>query len=122
MQSLAVVITTAPNNHLTETAYQLISQAVTQGINVIGVFFYQAGVLNASEHLAIPSDEYPLLARWNTLSQQHQVPLYLCSTAAEKHGLLTDQENAKLLSEAFTIAGLGELVELHASADHVVQL
>ncbi|GLX80409.1 hypothetical protein tinsulaeT_37490 [Thalassotalea insulae] len=121
MKSLAVIITTAPNNHLTETAFQFISQSVDQGMNVIGVFFYQVGVLNASEHLVIPSDESPLLPRWQELSQTTNIPLYLCSTAAEKHGLLSES-NLELSHQAFTMAGLGELVELHSKADRVVQL
>ncbi len=124
MNKLAVIVTTAPTNHLTETAIQLIYNAVEQGIDVIGVFFYQAGVLNASKQLIIPSDEFPLHQRWCSLNKNANVPLYLCSTAAEKHGLIHDNANInlELISDAFTIAGLGELVTLHSKADRLVQL
>ncbi|WP_206485740.1 sulfurtransferase complex subunit TusD [Thalassotalea sp. G2M2-11] len=123
MDSLAVIVTTPPNHHFTETAFQFIEQAIEQEINVIGVFFYQAGVLNASAHLTIPNDEFPLLPRWQQLANSTNLPLYLCSTAAEKHGLIDEsQTQTKLIDSAFTMAGLGELVQLHTSAERVIQL
>ena len=124
MKKLAVMVTTPPNNHLTQTAYQVILKAISQNIEIIGVFFYQAGVLNASQYLTAPTDEFPLNKRWQALKSDHNIPLYLCSTAAEKHGLIDNKQpmNTDLIIDGFTISGLGELVELTLKADRVVQL
>lgn len=122
MKKLAVVVTTAPTCHLTQTAYQVINNANNNDTQVIGVFFYQSGVLNASKHLAIPSDEFSVMSKWTSLSNDHNIPLYLCSTAAEKFGLVNTANNTELINESFTISGLGELVQLTEKADRVVQL
>ena len=124
MKKLAVIITSPPISHFTQTAYQLIKDAISNETQLIGVFFYQSGVLNASKYLSIPNDEFPLQKEWQILSREHGVPYYLCSTAAEKHGLI-DTENplsTELILDGFIIAGLGELVELTLKADRVVQL
>jgi tRNA 2-thiouridine synthesizing protein D len=124
MKKMAIIITTPPTSHFTQTAFQLIKDALSQKIDLIGVFFYQSGVLNASQHLSIPNDEFPLHKKWQQLNKEHSVPFYLCSTAAEKHGLINEESpmNTDLMSNAFIIAGLGELVELTLKADRVVQL
>lgn len=122
--TLALVVTTPPNSNLTTTAINLVHAALNNGVKLIGVFFYQDGVLNAAKHLAIPSDEFQTLTQWQQLSSDYNVPLYLCITAAEKRGL-SDELNQHELSnidKAFTVSGLGELVELTNKAERVVQL
>jgi len=119
--TLAVIVTSSPIENLTVTAIKLITGALSHGISVIGVFFYQDGVINASKDIQIPSDEFQTLRAWRTLHQQYQVPLHLCITAGEKRGLVCEGENTNI-DEAFTISGLGELVELTSKADRVVQL
>ena len=88
------------------------------------MFFYQSGVLNASQFLSIPNDEFPLHKKWQQLYKEHSVPFYLCSTAAEKHGLMNSEEpiSTDLIADGFIVSGLGELVELTLNADRVVQL
>jgi len=122
VKSLAVVVTTPPSINLTVTALSYIEAAVDAGYNVIGVFFYQDGVLNASKHLSIPSDEFQTVNQWHKLSKDNKIPLHLCITAAEKRGLSDDTTQGSTISDAYTISGLGELVELTAKADRVVQL
>lgn len=121
MPNLAVIITSSPSDNLTATAIELIATALLQGIYVIGVFFYQDGVLNASTDIQIPSDEFQTLQAWRNLHQQHQIPLHLCITAGEKRGLVYEDKK-KNIDDIFTVSGLGELVELTAKADRVVQL
>ena len=122
--TLALVVTTPPNSNLTVTAINIVQAAINRNITVVGVFFYQDGVLNAAKHLSIPSDEYQTLSHWQQLNSEHNVPLYLCITAAEKRGLtdeLGNNENSNI-DKAFTVSGLGELVELTSKAERVVQL
>ncbi|SEL12109.1 tRNA 2-thiouridine synthesizing protein D [Colwellia chukchiensis] len=122
--TLALVVTTPPNSNLTTTAINLIKSALASGVEVIGVFFYQDGVLNAAKHLSIPSDEYQSLAHWQQLNHDHHIPLHLCITAAEKRGLSDEHgEHAQsTIAQSFTVSGLGELVELTSKAQRVVQL
>lgn len=122
--SLALVVTTPPNNNLTTTAINLVRAAINNGVSVIGVFFYQDGVLNAAKNLSIPSDEFQTLSQWQQLNSKYNVPLFLCITAAEKRGLTDELTNIELsnIHQAFTVSGLGELVELTSNADRVVQL
>lgn len=122
--TLALVVTTPPNSNLTTSAINLVHTAVENNVKVIGVFFYQDGVLNAAKHLSIPSDEFQTLARWQQLRNDFGVPLYLCITAAEKRGLSDElsRDDSSNIDTAFTVSGLGELVELTSNAERVVQL
>jgi len=121
---LALVVTTPPNSNLTTTAINLVKAALDSGVSIIGVFFYQDGVLNAAKYLSIPSDEFQTLAQWQQLNSEYNVPLYLCITAAEKRGLSDELNNheSSNIDSAFTVSGLGELVELTSNAERVVQL
>jgi len=132
MQSLAVMVTTPPHSNLTATAIDYIEYALKKGIEVVGVFFYQDGVLNASSHLSLPNDEYQTIKQWQRLNKGYNLPLYLCVTAAEKRGLtdeISDEIDDQIgnnkqtnINDAFILSGLGELVELSNKADRVVQL
>lgn len=117
-------MTTPPNSCLTQTSYQLITNAISKKIDLVGVFFYQSGVLNASKFLTMPNDEFPLQQKWKMLQSEYNVSLYLCSTAAEKHGLIDSENPMKndLIHKEFIVSGLGELVELTLKADRVLQL
>lgn len=124
MKKLAFVITTAPSSNLTATAINMITAALKNRIEVVGVFFYQSAVLNGCEHLAIPNDEYQTHKQWQQLHNDFNLPLHLCATAAEKHGLSDDINEQKItnINKAFTLSGLGELVELNVKADRLIQL
>jgi tRNA 2-thiouridine synthesizing protein D len=122
VQTLAIVVTTPPHSNLTFTAIDFIEAAIASNIKVIGVFFYQDGVLNASKHIALPSDEINVTQCWQQLSEAKNIPLHLCISAAEKRGLSDETEFGSNILPFFTVSGLGELVELTTLADRVVQL
>ncbi len=124
MKNIAFVITTPPNSNLTATAINIVTAALTMNMSVVGVFFYQDGVLNGSQHLALPNDEYQAHQQWQRLHHKYNIPLHLCATAAEKRGLSDDINDKQTTNvhEAFTLSGLGELVELNVKADRLVQL
>jgi tRNA 2-thiouridine synthesizing protein D len=124
VKKLAFVITTPPNSNLTATAINMVTAALKMKLNVVGVFFYQSGVLNGSQHLALPNDEYQANKQWQKLQLEYKIPLHLCATAAEKHGLSDDINDHKVsnINDAFTLSGLGELVELNVKADRLIQL
>lgn len=122
--TLALVVTTPPNSNLTATAINIVKAALANNIELVGVFFYQDGVLNCAKNLSLPNDEFQTLNQWQRLNSQFNVPLYLCITAAEKRGLTDELSNQTQgnIDQAFTVSGLGELVELTSKAARVVQL
>lgn len=124
VKKLAFIITTPPNSNLTTTAISLVTTALKMNIEVIGVFFYQSGVLNGSQHLALPNDEFQAHLQWQQLHKDHNLALHLCATAAEKHGLSDDINDRQTsnINDAFTLSGLGELVELSVKAEQLIQL
>ncbi len=122
MTKLAVIVTSSPLDNLTVTAINIITAALTQGVDVIGVFFYQNGVINANKNIEIPTDEFQCLNAWRQLHQHYNLPLHLCVTAGEKRGLLVADTDTENIDPAFTISGLGELVELANQADRILQL
>lgn len=129
MPSIAFMITSSPTDNLTVTALNLIQAAIEKNITIKGVFFYQAGVLNASRYINLPSDEYAVHTQWGSLANKYKLPLYLCATAAEKYGLLDslslkeiDDKLTSNIAQEFTVSGLSELVSLTLDADRVIQL
>ena len=120
MNKLAVIITTPPYSNLSVTAIDYIETALKAGVELVGVFFYQDGVLHANANIQIASDEFQALSHWQQLHQEYKLPLHLCITAAEKRGI-SDEKNTKNIHSIFTVSGLGELVELSTSADRMVQ-
>ena len=121
MKTLAVVVTTPPYSHLTITAIRYVEAALEAGINIIGVFFYQDGVMHANKDINIASDEYQAIIQWQKLHHQYLLPLHICVTAAEKRGISCDSIENEKINEAFTVSGLGELVELTTKASRLVQ-
>ncbi len=119
MNKLAVVVTTPPYSNLSVTALDYIETALKSGIELVGVFFYQDGVMHANQQVHIASDEFQCIKHWQALQQTFKLPLHLCITAAEKRGLSDEQANN--ISPIFTISGLSELVELVNKADRLVQ-
>ena len=121
MSVYTLVVTTPPHQNNTATVIEMAEAILTAGHQINGVFFYRDGVLNASTLISIPSDEFQASSAFVRLHHEHQVPLHLCITAGEKRGL-TDKDEMMNISSAFTISGLGEMVELTSAADKVVQL
>lgn len=121
MKTLAIVVTTPPYSPLTTTAIDYIKAAIKADINIIGVFFYQDGVMHANQHINIASDEYQAIQQWQQLHKDYQLPLHICVTAAEKRGIVCELINNDKINDAFTVSGLGELVELTSKASRLVQ-
>jgi len=113
-----VVITTPPYSNLSITALDYIETALKAGVDLVGVFFYQDGVMHANTNIQIASDEFQAISHWQRLHQTYKLPLHLCITAAEKRGMSEEAEN---IHSIFIVSGLGELVELSSMSDRMVQ-
>lgn len=121
MKTLAVLITTPPYSNLTITALNYIETALRCEVKIVGVFFYQDGVLNANSQIQLASDEFQTLKQWKKLHDEYQLPLHLCITAAEKRGMSDEHDSGQVIDDDFTISGLGELVSLVSDSDRLVQ-
>ena len=110
------------------TALRFIKSALARpDTDIKGVFFYQDAVLIGNQLSQPPRDEVNLLKAWQSLSQEHDIPLYLCIAAAVRRGILSEGEAQRYETESFNLApqfqleGLGTLVELMNSTCKVIQ-
>jgi len=121
VKKLAVLVTTSPYSNLSVTALDYVETALKNGIELVGVFFYQDGVMHANKNIQIANDEFQVIQHWQRLQHTYKTPLHLCITAAEKRGMSDDNDSADHIHSIFTVSGLGELVELSSIADRMVQ-
>ena len=122
-----LVTSTLADSQSCYSAYQFARATLANGHQLKGIFFYQSGVHNANALQTTLNDETNALHLWQQLHNEFATPLFLCVTAANKRGILSEQDaqDAGLtqsnLAPEFTIAGLGELVSLCNDSDRVVQ-
>jgi len=124
---IGVVISEGPYTHqAADTAYNFIKSALAKGHTVPRVFFYHDGV-NVSTRLSVPpQDERNIQQQWTALAKEHEIDLVVCIAAAQRRGLLDDNEakrqgkDASNIAEGFRISGLGQLIEMGIQSDRTV--
>lgn len=102
-------------NQSSRSALEFVKAAIENKHQVAGIFFYQQGVMHASNSTDIPSDELDTRQGFIQLKQKHNVELLVCVTAAEKRGTASDHH------PDFTIAGLAEMAGISGEVDRIVQ-
>jgi len=124
----SLVVSGAPyGSQSASSAYQFCAAALLAGHEVAGVFFYQEGVLNANQLVSPATDEINLPDFWAALATQHHFPLEVCVSASLRRGVIDSQEAAQLslaqfnLKSPFVLSGLGQLAELSARCDRLLQ-
>jgi tRNA 2-thiouridine synthesizing protein D len=109
-----------------DSAYRFIQAALDAEHDVLRVFFYCDGIYHALRHAAPPADETPPSMRWSNLAETHGIDLVVCVSAAQRRGLLTEEEARRQrktdndLADGFRISGLGQWVEAALEADRVI--
>ena len=128
MAVFALLVTHSPFDHQSAySAYRFCQACIENGHSVNGVFFYQQGVANSNRFQRGHSDEINLYQKWCMLHEQHQVPLQVCVTAANRRGIINQQDAQDLdidhynLTAPFEEVGLGDLMTLMNNADRTVQ-
>lgn len=108
-------------------AYRFACAVLEQGHTLSQVFFYQAGVHNASQLVQPATDEFNLQQAWVTLAHEQRLTLDVCVAAALRRGIC-DEHSAQQAGEAhwnlaapFSLSGLGSLAKAALTADRVVQ-
>lgn len=124
---LAVVVNEGPYTHqASDSAYQFTKAALAKGHEIFRVFFYHDGVNNGTRLTVPPQDERNIQKNWTELAEAHDLDLVVCIAAAQRRGIL-DEDEAKRqgkdthnIAPGFRISGLGQLIEAGIQADRLV--
>jgi sulfur relay (sulfurtransferase) complex TusBCD TusD component (DsrE family) len=113
-----VIVNSSPwGGSLGVTALRLVramlQPATAEGLRIAAVYFREEGVYHAVPGRITDSDTPALREAWLTLATQHELPLLLCSSAAQRR--LEDCP-----SGGFREAGLAVVLDLMRSCDRVV--
>ncbi len=122
-----IVVSEGPYTHqASDTAYNFVKAALAKGHEVARVFFYHDGV-NVGTRLSVPpQDDRQIQAQWTALAKEHDLDLVICIAAAQRRGLLDENEaerqgkDANNIAEGFRISGLGQLIEMGIQADRTI--
>lgn len=122
-----VVVNEGPYTHqASDSAYQFTKAALAKGHEVTRVFFYHDGVNNGTRLTVPPQDDRNIQQRWTALQKEHGLDLVLCIAAAQRRGILDENEakrqgkDADNVAEGFRISGLGQLIETGIQSDRLV--
>ena len=125
--NFTIIITAAPHSSQASiTAYRFTAAALQKGHKIERVYFYHDGVHNATDLSTPPQDEPDIIARWAKLAELHNLNLTVCTTAAQRRGILdaaTQQRNQKPANNihpAFRLGGLGKLIESAITSDRLI--
>lgn len=124
---IAIVVNEGPYTHqASDTAYRFAKAAIEKGHSIMRVFFYHDGVNNGTRLTVPPQDDRNLQELWSELGAAHNLDLVVCVAAAQRRGIL-DEDEAKRHSKevsniapGFRISGLGQLIEAGIEADRLV--
>jgi len=122
-----IVVNEGPYTHqASDSAYHFTKAALAKGHEIVRVFFYHDGVNNGTRLSVPPSDDRNIQQNWSGLAKEHELDLVLCIAAAQRRGILDENEakrqgkDADNMAEGFRISGLGQLIEAGIQADRLV--
>lgn len=123
----SIQINEGPYQHqASDSAYQFAKAALAKGHELFRVFFYHDGVNNATRLAIPPQDDRNITQLWTELQKEHNLDLVVCIAAAQRRGLIDEDEmkrqgkDANNIAEGFRISGLGQLIEAGIESDHLV--
>ena len=123
----AILVNEGPYTHqASDSAYNFAAAALKLGHEVIRVFFYHDGVNNGTRLTTPPQDDRHITNRWSELGQEHSLDLVVCVAAAQRRGIVDEDEqkrnskDANNIAEGFRISGLGQLIEAGIQADQLI--
>ena len=122
-----ILVNEGPYTHqASDSAYKFTKAALESGHEVFRVFFYHDGVNNGTRFAVPPQDDRNIGQRWSDLAVEHDLDLVICIAAAQRRGLLDENEakrqgkDGNNIAPGFRISGLGQLVEAGIQADRLV--
>ena len=122
-----ILINEGPYNHqASDSALQFVKAALEAGHEIFRVFFYHDGVNNATRLAVPPQDDRNITVQWQELQKAHDLDLVVCIAAAQRRGIMDEDEanrqgkDANNIAEGFRISGLGQLIEAGIQADRLL--
>lgn len=122
-----ILVNEGPYQHqASDTAYQFTKAALEKGHEVFRVFFYHDGVNNGTRLTTPPQDDRNITVRWAELAKAHDLDLVVCIAAAQRRGIVDEEEmkrqgkDADNIAPGFRISGLGQLIEAGIQSDRLV--
>jgi len=123
----SILINEGPYQHqASDSAYKFIEAALEAGHEIFRVFFYHDGVNNSTRYTVPPQDDRNIQVRWSELAAKHELDMVVCIAAAQRRGILDENEAQRQgkdgdnIAPGFRISGLGQLIEAGIQADRLV--
>jgi tRNA 2-thiouridine synthesizing protein D len=123
----AIMVNEGPYQHQSsDTAYNFAKAVLEKGHKIYRVFFYHDGVNNGTRLTTPPQDDRHITNRWTELATAHKLDMVLCVAAAQRRGIVDEDEmkrhgkDANNIAPGFRISGLGQLIEAGIQADRLV--
>lgn len=110
----------------TRRALRFAQAVIAQGHEIVRIFFYQDGVLTASNNLVVAQDQQDIAKQWQTFISEHKLDAVVCIAAALRRGILDQTEAQRYqraavnLAEGYQLSGLGQLHDGLQQADRVI--
>jgi len=124
---LSVLVNEGPYQHQSaDSAIQFTKAALEKGHEVMRVFFYHDGVNNGTRYAVPPQDDRNIAQQWTDLAAKYDLDLVICIAAAQRRGILDENEAKRQgkeghnMADGFRISGLGQLIEAGIQSDRMV--
>jgi len=122
-----LIIQSAPiDQQSSHSALRFARALLIAGHTIDRLFFYGAGVHNATSHSVAPQDELNLPDQWQQFITQHSLDAVVCIASAIRRGVINSAESTRYdkrgdnLADGFDLSGLGQLVASAVESDRVV--
>jgi tRNA 2-thiouridine synthesizing protein D len=124
---LSILVNEGPYQHqAADSAIQFTKAALDKGHEIFRVFFYNDGVNNGTRFGVPPQDDRNITQQWTELAKQHNLDLVVCIAAAQRRGILDENEAKRQgkdgdnIADGFRISGLGQLIEAGIQSERLV--
>ncbi len=122
-----ILVNEGPYQHqAADTALNFTKAALQKGHEIERVFFYHDGVNNGTRLTTPPQDDRNIVKLWGELAKEHDLDLVVCVAAAQRRGIVDQDEakrhgkNADNIADGFRISGLGQLIEMGIKSDRLM--
>jgi tRNA 2-thiouridine synthesizing protein D len=121
-----LVLSSPTSGHTNLTAVSFARTLLRRGHSIHRVFFMEAGTLTGASATVRAQDETDAGEQWRQLATEHGLDLVLCISSSLRHGMLDETEArrhdrlAATVDPAFTLSGLGQLVDAWVHSERLV--